>query len=382
MTVPRSEYSRQQGYKKRAGGRCMNSTMNSKPCAAEVWAVADPTGCGGVALKLEANQSFAGKRWADMDDCSWQQPPQQQQQQHVHTQPAGVSIAGLAESTQKCDAVIKQLESTDRDKAEKHLLIQRLLPDMHKLALSKPGCRVVQKALEVGGNEARDIIWSELKSRVAELYESPNGNHVLQNIIKNLSAQRNSEVISALRQRGAVTVAKHRYGCRVLCRLIEQCDDTDAQSEFRSLLDELIPEMSVLARHEFGTFVVQTMLEYLKDRRPALIRDLIPHAVAISMNRAGSLAMQKMHDFCDLEEEAAFLSCFLNKWDPQSGSSFLAVVAYNRYGSYVLEQLAGSRSEELRGRMAEELTSCFWGVERTNLGHAERVVDAFGLVFA
>merc|ERR1712146_772604 len=119
------------------------------------------------------------------------------------------------------------------------------------LALSKTGCRIVQKAFEVVGGADRDLLIRSLENHITQLYESPHGNHVLSRAIEVLPATRNGFVISALLG-GAVTVSKHRFGCRIVCRLIEHCEEGMCSStDFSLLLDEVLAEVGILAQHAF-----------------------------------------------------------------------------------------------------------------------------------
>jgi len=55
-----------------------------------------------------------------------------------------------------------------------------------------------------------------------------------------------------------VHVARHRYGCRVLCRLVEltPCNETSA------LLEEVVSAAAGLCRSEFARHVLQSILEH------------------------------------------------------------------------------------------------------------------------
>jgi hypothetical protein len=176
----------------------------------------------------------------------------------------------LTEDQELCNKVIQRLE--EGDKVEKLAVLLWFHKETRKLALSKSGCRVVQKAMEVTGGSDRDLIVAELKEHVMELYESPNGNHVLSRAIEVLPAAKNNFVISALLGRG-LAVSKHRFGCRVVCRLIEH----GTEDQIGSLLDEVLAEALSLSRHMFGNFVIQTALEHTSHaRRSTILMQLLP----------------------------------------------------------------------------------------------------------
>jgi len=57
----------------------------------------------------------------------------------------------------------------------------------------------------------------------------------------------------------AAKVARHRYGCRVIIRLLEH---SAAEESTISLVNELLEQSHELVRHSFGRFVLQAVLEH------------------------------------------------------------------------------------------------------------------------
>jgi len=294
--------------------------------------------------------------WADMEDCP--------------TMPALgvqiVDISTLVNSTQECTAIIDILASGSD--ADKHALLLQLHPIARQLALSKSGCRIVQKALEVAGGLDRDVMIAALKEHVVELYESPHGNHVLSRAIEVLPASKIHFIISAVLGRG-LAVSKHRFGCRIICRLVEHC----GEEAIGELLDEVLAETDELARHAFGNFVVQTAMEHASPlRRSAMLSQLLPGFAMLAMHRTGSLVAQRVLDYCDDAGQNLAIQALVRG----EGAASIVDIACNRYGSYVLEQLAGihhSAREEAARILARDL-HLLQGSE-----YAEKVTLAFGL---
>merc|ERR1712242_555072 len=54
-------------------------------------------------------------------------------------------------------------------------------------------------------------------------------------------------------------VARHRYGCRIFCRLLEHSAD---HPEPAALIEEVLQDAIGLCRHSFGHYVVQSILEH------------------------------------------------------------------------------------------------------------------------
>jgi hypothetical protein len=274
----------------------------------------------------------------------------------------------LAENQDLCSDVIRRLE--EGDEVARLSVVLWFHKVTVQLALSKSGCRVVQKALEVTGGSDRELIIAQLKDNIKELYASPHGNYVLSRAIEVLPASRTTFISSALVGQ-AVTVSKHKFGCRVLCRLIEHC----TEAEIRSLLDEIVAEADMLAHHVYGNFVVQTTLEHGTDaRRKAILSQVLPGFSALASHRTGSLVAQRVLDYCDVESQNLALSALLYA----EGENSVVEVARSHYGSYVLEQLAGMQQRQpVVSDIAQVLANNLDYLATSQ--HAERVVIAFGL---
>merc|ERR1712151_1490082 len=76
-----------------------------------------------------------------------------------------------------------------------------------KLAFDALGCRVVQLALEVVDRLTASGLAMELRGQVRQAIGSAHANYVVQKVVET--------------QPTSVAVTRHRYGCRILCRLLE-----------------------------------------------------------------------------------------------------------------------------------------------------------------
>lgn len=129
------------------------------------------------------------------------------------------------------------------------------------LAVDPRGCRVVQRALEIIEDRDQQKVARELAGHVREAIESPHANHVLQRCVELMRP--NSvrfildELVPSAFARPAL-VAKHRYGCRILERLIEHFPP----SALDKFVDSLLDEAQDLSRDPYGNFVIQHVLEH------------------------------------------------------------------------------------------------------------------------
>merc|ERR1719188_1121689 len=91
----------------------------------------------------------------------------------------------------------------------------------------------------------------------------PNANHVLQRVVELMRPGAIQFVVEEVlgHNKGIPDLAKHRYGCRVLERLIEHFPPHSLEQ----LIDEILSDLKSLLGHPFGNFVVQHLLEHGDD---------------------------------------------------------------------------------------------------------------------
>lgn len=156
------------------------------------------------------------------------------------------------------------------------------------LAFDPSGCRIVQKALQVGGSSAASLAM-EMQGNVRRATRSPHANHVIQRIAELMPLSCVTMVAQELAGM-AVTIAKNQFGSRVLHRLCKRVDVERQQHsgvtlpEVDSLLEEALTATARLCRHEWGRFVILSFLEcgtaaQHKNIFEALKVDALGHAV-------------------------------------------------------------------------------------------------------
>jgi hypothetical protein len=156
------------------------------------------------------------------------------------------------------------------------------------LAFDPSGCRIVQKALQVGGSSAANLA-REMQGHVRRASRSPHANHVIQRIAEYMPLSCVGMVAQELAGM-AVTMAKNQFGSRVLHRLCKRIDQERRQNssttmpEVDCLLEEALTATARLCRHEWGRFVMLSFLECGTSAQhkcifDALKTDALGHAV-------------------------------------------------------------------------------------------------------
>jgi len=215
-----------------------------------------------------------------------------------------------------------------------------------ELAFHTVGCRTVQLALELAEDRAAAALAAELRGRAREAVRSPHANFVLQKIIVVLPTAHSAFIAEELRGDARET-ACHRYGCRVLCRLLEHGGATVGASAV-ALLDEALAAAPALCHHPYGHFVAQAALEHgLPEQRHRVAVALLGALLPSARHRCACYVLADALTFCSPADRQALVDGLLSS-DPQE----LAMVAQDHYGSHVLRVLLGLQSDASQGVLA------------------------------
>jgi len=168
------------------------------------------------------------------------------------------------------------------------------------LAFDAIGCRVVQEALKFADSEVATSIVSELKGLVKEATACPHANFVIQKVIELLPPTLAEFIIDELFDCVA-EVATHRYGCRIICRLLEH--SSTAPSTGR-LLDKMLQSVRSLCCHTYGHYVIQLLVEHgTKAHRHAVVAALCSDVFKMAKSRHASHIITSMLTSSDIENK-------------------------------------------------------------------------------
>lgn len=196
------------------------------------------------------------------------------------------------------------------------------------LAVTERGCRIVQKALEVGTTEEQQLIASKLHGHVREALMSPHANYVLQKCVEVLPPEEVQFVVAEL-QGHAVEFAKHQFGCRIFQRLIEHCP----LQQTEALIVELLDDCANLCRDQYGNFVIQHVLKYGSVQHRAVIaKVLCADAPRFAKHRIASHVIASALAQCDPDDVRVMSSKLLADGE-------LADQSGRRYGKFVMREL-------------------------------------------
>ena len=128
-------------------------------------------------------------------------------------------------------------------------------PDVY--ATHPKGTRLVQALVESGSNEFHASLARGLD--VFKCLTCMHGNFVLQSLVHYARLASIEPIVRALEDCTTAYFATHVTGCRIYCRIIEQCGRTAAGW---GLVSRLMAQFETLVFSRFGHYVIQTLIEY------------------------------------------------------------------------------------------------------------------------
>lgn len=244
----------------------------------------------------------------------------------------------LIENPVFAEKVVDSLEKASEDQQDKCL--EWAMPHLRELALeSRFSSKFVQVFLR-GGKNLKLLV--ELTPLVEELYASPHGNFVLTKWLEHYPQKDLQPIINMLEKEEFDDAAKHRYGCRLVERLLESIN-TSIEFKRRS---EYIENVEDLSRHKFANYVILSLLETCGYTQVQQILDkLLPNLTDLAVHRIASHVVQQLLKKCAQEDRKKFVEQFLKPEGASAGEvdhrgkKTFGEVACNKYGSYVLESI-------------------------------------------
>jgi len=214
------------------------------------------------------------------------------------------------------------------------------------LSKDRSGCRIVQDALKAATRTVQEALVHELHGHVRDAVDSPHANFVIQLIVEIMPVA--SSVFIAEELAGiAAQVSRHRYGCRVIIRLLEH---SATEGSTIALVDELLSESQDLVRHSMGRFVLQAVLEHgLPEQRHSIATAL--HGIEDygmlwnAMNRNASCVFETALVYCSEEDKQVICKELLGR------ESNVLQLAQHDYGKFTLRALLECSSEEAQAAL-------------------------------
>jgi mRNA-binding protein PUF3 len=140
-------------------------------------------------------------------------------------------------------------------------------------------------------------------------------------------------IVDEILQRGpgaAIEAAEHKYGCRILQRLLEHFPSDRLQN----LIDDILAEAVNLCKHDYGSFFMQHLCEYGDENHVSkLLHVLTHHASSIASDPYGVSVYEKALTHCSGDAHVALANLLASQ------PSSLVSMSYWRHG-YMAAKLA------------------------------------------
>eukprot|EP00930_Biecheleria_cincta_P100421 TRINITY_DN92064_c0_g1_i1.p1 TRINITY_DN92064_c0_g1~~TRINITY_DN92064_c0_g1_i1.p1 ORF type:complete len:363 (+),score=61.53 TRINITY_DN92064_c0_g1_i1:83-1090(+) len=217
------------------------------------------------------------------------------------------------------------------------------------LSQKQKGCRSVQDALDACKyDQERKAIAAELEGHVWDAVRCPHANYVIQKLIMTLSPYDSQFIIDEIMTHGPKApgqVSRHRYGCRIMQRLLEHC----RPEQLEQLVENLIRETLLLSKHQFGNFVIQQLLEHGTDlQRGRACHQLARKACELGSDPNASAVLAKAMACASLDDQTSLAHTLLSQ------PGLLTAMAHSRHGHLVAQcMLQVLEGPELEHAVAE-----------------------------
>lgn len=257
--------------------------------------------------------------------------------------------------------LIKQLIEC-ADAPTRLALCQRMAPSLVNLSADDLGCRVLQTAIEKADDECFLLLVRAFEtvgySTVRRITMDKNGNHVLQRLVATCNRPEYlSFLVQALAQDlSVVDLAKHRYACRVVQKLLQKPGlllDGQQGSKVPILEGLTTAPQDVLydlIRDQFGNYSIQCCLEHGRpvDRKRVIHSVLLPciasPSSSICCDKFASNVLEKSLQFGSDEDRDLMMAALLLPPPPTPGMAFeiqecaASRAMRDQFGNYVIQQ--------------------------------------------
>lgn len=198
-----------------------------------------------------------------------------------------------------------------------------------RLAFGAQGCRVVQDALKDLPEKEADALAAELQGHIQSAIESPHANYVVQKIVEVLRPAKSRFVVEEL-QGIACKVARHKYGCRVIQRLLEHHAKTD--DAMAALIANILLDVKDLSRSAYGHHVVVALIEHGTDEQTKTVAHaLCEHIDALMHSRHARHVLIGAMRTCSAEDQQHVVAALF------SSSERVSTMAASKNSKHLIE---------------------------------------------
>ncbi|RZR72757.1 hypothetical protein BHM03_00016582 [Ensete ventricosum] len=182
----------------------------------------------------------------------------------------------------------------------------------------------------------------ELDGQIMKCVRDQNGNHVIQKCIECVPQEKIQFIIESFFGH-VVALSTHPYGCRVIQRVLEHCDDPKTQS---IMMDEIRQSVCILAQDQYGNYVIQHVLQHgRQEERSDIISQLTGQIVKMSQQKYASNVVEKCLTYGTPEERQLLINEILGSTDENEP---LQVMMKDQFANYVVQKVLETCDDQNR----------------------------------
>ncbi|KAI0638958.1 ARM repeat-containing protein [Trametes polyzona] len=226
--------------------------------------------------------------------------------------------------------------------------LEDLAGEIPQLCKDQHGCRYLQKKLEEGVPEHRDMIFRETFSHFADLMTDPFGNYLCQKLLEYSTDEQRNVICESVAQ-DLVNISLNMHGTRAVQKMIDFLS-TRRQASIHSIILALSLHVVVLIKDLNGNHVIQKCLNKLAPEDNQFIYNAVAaNCVEVATHRHGCCVLQRCidhaseHQRIQLVNEITYNALTLVQ-DPYGNYvvQYILDLNDNRFSDAVIRQFSGN----------------------------------------
>ncbi|KAI9243539.1 armadillo-type protein [Sporodiniella umbellata] len=166
--------------------------------------------------------------------------------------------------------------------------------EIYTLCKDQHGCRFLQKKLEEGPSEHRDIIFHQVYPHFVELMTDPFGNYLCQRMLEYCTDHQRILLVQQV-SNSILEISLNMHGTRAVQRMIELIT---SEEQIQATVNALSPIVVALIKDINGNHVIQKCLHKFTSKEKQFIYDAVSkNCTEVATHRHGCCVLQRCIDF-------------------------------------------------------------------------------------
>lgn len=242
--------------------------------------------------------------------------------------------------------------------------IEDLAGEISALCKDQHGCRYLQKKLEEGLPEHRDMIFRETFSQFADLMTDPFGNYLCQKLLEHATDEQRNLICESVAQ-DLVNISLNMHGTRAVQKMI---DFLSTRRQIHSIIVALSLHVVVLIKDLNGNHVIQKCLNKLAPEDNQFIYNAVAaNCVEVATHRHGCCVLQRCIDHASDQQRVQLVN--------EITYNALTLVQ-DPYGNYVVQYILDLNDNRFSDAVIRQFTGnvCALSVQKFSSNVIEKCI--------